>query len=152
MPAVGEKAPDFELLNQDGRRVRLSDYRGQKVILFAFPQAFTLGCNAQACGFRDSLPQISARNAVVLGVSPDTPETLRRWKAEKGLQYDLLSDPDHAVLDAWNAWGQSLLGLISIPRANRSFWVLDEEGVVLDAQLGISSGESVARALRAVGG
>ncbi|MBL8165345.1 MAG: peroxiredoxin [Anaerolineae bacterium] len=152
MPVVGEKAPDFELLNQDGKRVRLSDYRGKKLILFAFPQAFTLGCNNQACGFRDNLPQISARNAVVLGVSPDKPETLNRWKAEKGLQYDLLSDPDHAVLDSWNAWGKSLLGIINIPRTNRSFWVLDEHGVVLDAQLGVSPGESVTRALKAVGG
>lgn len=152
MPVVGEKAPDFELLNQDGQRVRLSDYRGKKLILFAFPQAFTLGCNNQACGFRDNLPQISARNAVVLGVSPDKPETLKRWKAEKGLQYDLLSDPDHTVLDSWNAWGKSLLGIINIPRTNRSFWVLDEHGVVLDAQLGVSPGESVARALKAVGG
>ncbi len=151
MPTIGETAPDFELLNQDGKSIRLSAYRGRKVILFAFPQAFTPGCDAQACGFRDQLPQIEANGAVVLGVSPDKPETLKRWKAERQLQYDLLSDPEHQTLERWNAWGKSLFGLLTLPRTNRSYWVIDEQGMVIDAQLGISPGESVRRALQAVG-
>lgn len=150
MPTIGEKAPDFELLNQDGKPVHLSDYAGKKVILFAFPQAFTPGCNNQACGFRDQFPQIAASGAVVLGVSPDKPSVLKSWKAEKQLQYDLLSDPDHKVLDAWHAWGKSLFGLVTIPRTNRSFWVVDEQGVIIDAQLGVSPADSVVRALAAL--
>ncbi len=152
MPNVGEKAPDFELTNQDGKKVKLSDYRGKKVILFAFPQAYTMGCEQQVCGFRDQFPKIEAKGAVVLGVSPDKPETLKRWKAERGLQYDLLSDPDHKTLDAWNAWGRPVFGLITIPRTKRSYWAIDENGVVMDVKLGVLPAESVQLALAAVGG
>lgn len=150
MPQIGEQAPDFSLTNQDGNTVKLSDYKGRKVILFAFPQANTANCNTQACGFRDSFPKIEARGAVVLGISPDKPEALKKWKAEKNLQYDLLSDPDHAVLDAWNAWGRSLFRVVTIPRTNRSFWVMDENGVVIDVQLGVAPYASVQRALAAI--
>jgi thioredoxin-dependent peroxiredoxin len=151
MPAVNAPAPDFELLNQEGKSTKLSDYRGKKIILFAFPQAFTAGCNAQACGFRDQFPQVEAANAVVLGISPDKPETLKKWKQDKKLQYDLLSDPEHKVLDQWSAWGLKLFGLLNLPRATRSVWVIDENGMVLDAQVGISPGESVRRALAVIG-
>ena len=151
MPNIGEKAPDFELLNQDGKKVKLSDYRGKKVILFAFPQAYTAGCEMQVCGFRDQFPKIEAKGAVVLGISPDQPDKLKQWKADRGLQYDLLSDPEHQTLDAWHAWGRSLLGIITIPRTRRSYWVMDENGVVIDVQVGVTPGNSVAHALAAVG-
>jgi peroxiredoxin Q/BCP len=149
MPDIGQPAPDFELTNQDGKRVRLSDFRGKKVILFAFPQAFTAGCNAQACGFRDEFPRIQTANAVIFGLSPDSPETLKKWKTAKNLPYDLLSDSDHRVLDSWNAWGRSLLNLVTIPRTTRSFWVIDENGTIIDGQVGITPSESVTRALAA---
>jgi thioredoxin-dependent peroxiredoxin len=152
MPTIGETAPDFELTNQDGQKVKLSDYRGKKVILFAFPQAYTMGCEAQVCGFRDQFPKIEAKGAVVLGVSPDKPEILKQWTAERGLQYDLLSDPNHTALDAWHAWGKTLLGIIKLPRTRRSYWVMDENGVVIDMQVGVLPADSVKRALAAVGG
>ena len=114
MPQVGQAAPDFELLNQGGNLVRLSDYRGRRVIIFAFPKANTMGCNNQACSFRDVFPRIESRNAVVLGVSSDSVETLAAWKQQKQLQYDLLSDPGHKMLDAWDAWGFKLF-LIKLP-------------------------------------
>lgn len=152
MPDIGVQAPDFELLNQDGQTVKLSNLRSKKVILFAFPQAFTAGCTTQACGFRDQFPKVEAANAVVLGISPDKPETLKRWKAEKNLQYDLLSDPDHKVLDQWAAWGISLFGLLTLPRTTRSVWVIGVDGKVLDAQVGISPNESVRRALAIIEG
>jgi peroxiredoxin Q/BCP len=151
MPAVGEPAPDFELPNQDGKKVRLSDYRGKKVILFAFPQAYTAGCEMQVCGFRDQFPQIEAKGAVVLGVSPDQPEKLKQWKADRGLQYDLLSDANHTMLNAWNAWGMPFLGF-KVPRTLRSYWVIDENGMVIDMQLGVLPGASVKKALAAVNG
>ncbi len=146
MPAVGEKAPDFELLNQDGHPVKLSDFRGKKVVLFAYPKAATSGCTKQACGFRDQLPRIEAGNAVVLGISPDQPAALRKWKDDENLPYDLLADPDHAVLEAWGVWGEkknygkTYMGVI------RSHWIIDEEGTVVDAQLKVSPEDSVARA------
>lgn len=150
MPGIGAQAPDFELLNQEGKTVKLSDYRGKKVILFAFPQAYTMGCTTQACGFRDQFPKVEASNAVVLGISPDKPETLKSWKQDRNLQYDLLSDPDHKVLDAWSAWGLKLLGLVSLPRTTRSVWVIGEDGKILDAQVGISPTASVKRALEVI--
>lgn len=151
MPAVGQAAPDFELLNQEGQTVGLSHYRGRRVIIFAFPKANTMGCNNQACAFRDVFPQIEARNAVVLGVSSDSVETLAAWKRRQGLQYDLLSDPDHAMLDAWEAWGFKLFSIIKLPiSATRSYWVIDENGILVDQQIGVRPQESVDKALAAV--
>lgn len=150
MPTVGEIAPDFELLNQAGQAVRLSDYRGSRVIVFAFPKANTMGCNQQACSFRDVFPHIESHNAVVLGVSSDSVDTLAEWKARKNLQYDLLSDPDHKMLDAWDAWGFNLL-FIKLPiSATRSYWVIDEHGILVDQQIGARPQESVDKALAAV--
>lgn len=152
MPKVGETAPDFELLNQDGNPVRLSDYRGKKVVLFAYPKAGTPGCTTQACGFRDQFPKLTAANVVVLGISADTPDDQLKWKQAESLPYDLLSDPDHAVLEAWGAWGEktnygrTYMGII------RSHWVIDEQGVVIDEQLGIKPVDSVEKAVARIAG
>ncbi len=148
---IGSKVPDFELTNQDGKRVRLSGYRGHKVILFAFPKAYTAGCNAQACAFRDDFPQVESANAVVLGISGDSVATLHNWKTDKHLPYDLLSDPQHEVLEPWGAWGIPLLGLIRIPMVNRSYWVIDENGALIDQQINVGPKDSVKKALAAVG-
>lgn len=151
MPNVGQQAPDFELLNQEGKTVHLSDYRGKKVVLFAFPKAYTGGCNAQACTFRDELPRLESKNAVVLGVSTDSVETLKSWKRDKKLQYDLLSDPDHKFLESWGAWGVPVISVIKIPMAMRSYWVIDEQGKVIAAQVGVGPTDSVEKALKDVG-
>lgn len=147
MPVVGEKAPDFALLNQDGKTVRLSDFRGQKVVLFAFPKAATPGCTTQACGFRDQFPKIEVAQAVVLGLSPDEPGDLLQWKQVEGLPYDLLSDPDHAVLEAWGAWGEKSMYGKTYMGVLRSHWIIDEAGTVADAQIKVSPADSVARAV-----
>ncbi len=151
MPNVGQPAPDFELLNQEGQTVRLSDYRGKKVVIFAFPKANTGGCNAQACAFRDELPRIESSNAVVFGVSTDSVETLKGWKQSKKLQYDLLSDSDHKFLEAWGAWGIPVISIIKIPMAMRSYWVIDEQGILIAAQVGVGPTDSVEKALKAIG-
>lgn len=150
MPNIGQPAPDFELLNQEGQTVRLSDYRGKKVVIFAFPKANTGGCNAQACAFRDELPRIESSNAVVLGVSTDSVETLKGWKQSKKLQYDLLSDSDHKFLEAWGAWGIPVISIIKIPMAMRSYWVIDEQGILIAAQVGVGPTDSVEKALKAI--
>ncbi len=150
MLEIGSQVPDFELENQDGERVRLSDYRGRKLIMFAFPKANTAGCNLQACAFRDDFPQVESANAVVLGISGDSVATLRHWKTDKHLPYDLLSDPQHAVLEPWGAWGIPLLGLVRIPMVNRSYWVIDEDGVLIDQQINVGPKDSVKKALAAV--
>lgn len=150
MPAVGETAPDFTLTNQDGKAVSLSSLRGRKVVIFAFPKAGTPGCTAQACGFRDTFPQIETDGAAVLGISPDLPGALLKWKQEQNLPYDLLSDRDHAVLEAWGAWGErSMYGRV-FWGVIRSYWVLDENGVVIDAQVKVSPQDSVRKALAAL--
>jgi thioredoxin-dependent peroxiredoxin len=150
MPAIGQPAPDFELLNQNGQPVKLSDYRGQKVVLFVFPKANTMGCNAQACGFRDEFETIHAQNAVVLGISTDTPDTLREWKQNKQLPYDLLSDPERTFIEPWGAYGASVFGLIRLPMVQRSYWVVDEQGTIVDMKVPVSPGDSVKRALQSV--
>lgn len=152
MPAVGEQAPDFELKNQDGETVRLSDYRGRKVVLFAFPKAGTPGCTTQACGLRDAFPRIEAANAVVLGLSPDTPEDLKKWQQEEGLPYDLLSDPDHQVLEAWGVWGEKSMYGKPYMGVIRSHWIIDEDGKIADAQVKVSPTDSVERATRFLAG
>ena len=150
MPAIGKMAPDFQLSNQDNELVRLSDFRGRNVIIFAFPKANTMGCNNQACSFRDVFPQISSSNAVVFGVSSDSTATLAAWKKRKQLQYDLLSDPEHKMLDAWDAWGIDLK-LFKLPlAATRSFWVIDGQGILVDQQIGVRPLESVEKALASV--
>lgn len=150
MPTIGDTAPDFKLQNQDGQWVNLSDYRGKKVVLFVFPKANTMGCNAQACGFRDEFETISAANAVILGLSADSPETLKKWKQDKRLPYDLLSDPDHQVLESWGMWRDSPLKLLGFSSIERSYWVIDEKGLIVDGKVGITPGASVRRALEAV--
>ncbi len=150
MPNVGEKAPDFELLNQDGKKVKLSDYLGKKVILFAYPKADTPGCTTQACGFRDNFPTIQADNAVVLGISPDEPKDLLKWKQKQNFPYDLLSDVEHTVLDSWGVWGEKSMYGKTYFGVTRSHWVIDEKGVVIDEQIKISPENSVAQALGAI--
>ena len=150
MVKVGEPAPDFELINQDGDTIHLSDYRGKKVILFAYPAAGTSGCTQQACGFRDKFPTLDAENVVVLGISPDTPEDQLKWKRKENLPYDLLCDQDHKVLEQWGAWGEKnnygkkYMGVI------RSHWVIDENGVVIDQKLNVKPLDSVEKAVEAV--
>lgn len=151
MPQIGEKVPDFELLNQDGEKVRLSDFRGHKVVLFAFPKADTPGCTTQACGFRDVFPKIEIANATVLGLSPDQPKDLLKWKQKEQLPYTLLSDPDHQVLEAMGAWGERSMYGKKYMGVIRSHWIIDEEGTLVDAQIKVSPADSVARAVEFLG-
>ena len=150
MVSFGDKAPGFALPNQDGTLIRLEDLRGKAVILFAFPKAGTPGCTMQACAFRDAFPQIDTERAVVLGISTDTVEALNQWHQQQQLQYDLLSDVDHAVLDSYSAWGSKLMGILPLPFATRSYWVIDEEGTIIDMQIGVEPRASVEKALKAL--
>jgi peroxiredoxin Q/BCP len=149
MLQIGQPAPDFALPNQDGQTVRLSDFRGKKVVLFSFPKAESMGCNVQACAFRDELPDIQAENAVVLGIGVQPPAEMKRWKDRRHLPYDILADVTHEVLTAWGSWGYDM-GLIKIPMVKRSYWVIDENGILIDQQLHVGPKESLEKALKAI--
>ncbi len=148
MPKVGESAPDFELMSDEGKPVKLSDYRGKKVILYFYPADFTSGCELQACTFRDAYPEIESKNAVVLGVSPDSVESHRKFREALHLPFHLLADPNLAQLKGWNAYGErkmpdgkTRMGVL------RSHYVIDEKGKIVDAQAPVKANESTKLAL-----
>jgi peroxiredoxin Q/BCP len=147
MADVGAKAPAFTLLNQDGEEISLADLAGRTVVLFAYPKAATPGCTTQACGFRDAYAEVEAAGAVVLGLSPDPVGKLQRWREKQNFPYDLLSDPDHAVLEAYGAWGEKKMYGKTYEGVIRSHWVIGPDGTLLDQHIKISPKDSVARAL-----
>jgi thioredoxin-dependent peroxiredoxin len=104
LPEVGDKAPEFELLNQDGETVKSSDFAGRTVVLYFYPKADTPGCTIQACGIRDRTSEYDDAGAVVLGVSPDEPKALRKFADKFDLKFTLLSDPEHSLADAYGVW------------------------------------------------
>ena len=130
MLTTGDTLPDMELDNQDGETVRLREFRGRKLLLFAYPKAATPGCTKQACGFRDRLPEIDAAGATLVGLSPDKPAALERWRQQEGLTYDLLSDPDHKLLEALGAWGEKSMYGKKYMGIDRTTYLIDADGKV----------------------
>ncbi|RBP68040.1 peroxiredoxin Q/BCP [Brevibacterium sanguinis] len=149
--AVGDTAPDFTLVNQDGKSVSLSDYRGQRVVVYFYPAAMTPGCTTEACDFRDSLSALSAAGLVVLGVSPDQPEKLKTFAEKEGLTFDLLSDPDKAMMDEWGAFGEKKNYGKVVQGVIRSTVVVDAEGTVELAQYNVKATGHVGRLRKALG-
>jgi len=147
----GDTAPDFEAVTDEGKTVRLSDYRGQRVVLYFYPKDDTPGCTTQACGFRDRYVDIQEQNAVVLGVSPDGQASHQKFKTKFDLPFTLLVDEDHAIAEKYGAWGEktsygkTYVGII------RSHFVIDTDGRIADAQVKVSPTDSVERALNTLG-
>ena len=104
MIAPGDKAPEFELPDQDGRAVKLSDFQGQMLVLYFYPKADTPGCTTQACGVRDHRGDYEELGATVLGISPDPVAKVKRFHDKQGLNFELLADEDHAVADRYGVW------------------------------------------------
>ena len=149
---IGNKAPDFSLPDEHGKRVKLSSFRGKRVILYFYPADDTPGCTAQACGFRDSFEEIQEKNAVVIGISPDDAHSHQRFRAKYNLPFVLLSDPEHVVAEKYGAWGEkSFMGKKSIGII-RSHFVIDEQGKIVDAQMQVNAKESPNLALRTLAG
>jgi peroxiredoxin Q/BCP len=147
---MAQKAPDFTLISDEGKPVSLSDFKGKRVLIFFFPKAGTSGCTAQACGFRDRFPAIHEHGAVVIGISPDKPAKLAKWKAAEKLPYTLLSDPDHAVAEAYGAWGERSMYGRKFTGILRSHFVIDANGNIEDAQIKVSPQASVERGVKAL--
>jgi peroxiredoxin Q/BCP len=126
----GDTAPDFELRDQDGEAVRLSELRGREVVLYFYPKADTPGCTVQACGVRDHTAAYDAANAVVLGVSPDPPAKLRKFADKHELGFTLLSDEDHAVAEAYGVWVEKSMYGKKYWGNERTTFVIGPEGKV----------------------
>lgn len=151
MPTIGEMAPDFDVLTDEGKRVKLSDYRGKKVVLYFYPKDFTSGCELQACSFRDHYPQFEAANAVVLGVSPDDVESHRKFREALNLPFHLLVDSDFSLSQVWESYGtKTYPDGSTFTGTRRSHFVIDENGVIIDVQNPVSAPESAKRALEVV--
>ena len=149
--APGDKAPDFTLPTDDGGTVSLADLRGSRVVLYVYPAAMTPGCTKQACDFRDDLTVFADAGYRVLGLSPDKPEKLARFRAAEALTFPLLSDPSKEVLTAYGAYGEKKLYGKTVVGVIRSTFVLDEDGTVLHAQYGVKATGHVAKLRRDLG-
>src|SRR5258708_14555342 len=131
MPAVGEMATDFEMLSDEGKPVKLSDFRGKKVVLYFYPADFTSGCEFQACSFWDAYPSVEAKNGVVLGVSPDSVESHRNFRETLKLPFHLLVDADRKVATAWDtATTKTEADGSTHMRTARSHFIIDEQGKI----------------------
>jgi thioredoxin-dependent peroxiredoxin len=130
---AGQTAPDFTLADQDGKPVKLSDLRGETVVVYFYPRAETPGCPTQACGIRDHDADYAAAGARVLGISPDEPEALRRFANNQGLGFTLLSDPDHAVAEAYGAWGEKSMYGKKYMGIVRSTFIVGPDGAIARA-------------------
>lgn len=130
MIETGSLAPDFTLTADDGRQVSLSDFRGKKVVLYFYPKADTPGCTQQACAIRDAYPRIVDGDVAVIGISPDPPAALVKFRQKYDLPFTLLSDPDHRVAEAYGAWGEKQMYGKTYEGILRSHFAIDEEGRV----------------------
>ena len=130
MIEAGSPAPDFTLPDQDGEPVTLAGLRGRPVVVYFYPKADTPGCTTQACGIRDHLPAYEQTGAVVLGVSPDPVDRVKKFHGGQSLSFTLLADADHAVCDRYGVWGEKSMYGKKFWGAQRSTFVIDPEGTV----------------------
>lgn len=147
----GDIAPDFTLLDQDEHPVSLGDFRGRRVILYFYPAAQTPGCTTQACDFRDSLASLQGAGYTVLGISRDLPEKLRAFRDSDGLTFPLLSDAEHAVHEAYGAWGEKQNYGKTVTGVLRSTFVVDEDGKIVEAMYNVKATGHVARLRKTLG-
>ncbi|ETB30797.1 thioredoxin-dependent thiol peroxidase [Mycobacterium avium] len=146
--APGDKAPAFSLPDADGNTVKLSDFKGRKVIVYFYPAASTPGCTKQACDFRDSLAELNGAGLDVVGISPDKPEKLAKFRDAEKLTFPLLSDPDRKVLTAYGAYGEKQLYGKTVTGVIRSTFVVDEKGRIAVAQYNVKATGHVAKLRR----
>ena len=149
--AIGDQAPDFTALTDQGEALKLRDLRGKLVILYFYPKAATSGCTTQACGFRDQYPVIEEKNGVVLGVSPDSVKSHQKFKTKYNLPFTLLVDEDHAVAAAYGVWGEKSMYGKKYMGIIRSHFVIDEQGKIVDVQYKVSPADSIKKAVQILG-
>jgi peroxiredoxin Q/BCP len=146
----GDKAPSFTLKDQSGKEVSLSDYKGQKLILYFYPKADTPGCTKQACSIRDSSEQLQNKGTAALGISPDKPEKQAQFDSKYSLGFPLLSDGDHKVAEAYGAWGEKKMYGKTYEGIIRSSFLIDEEGKILESWYKVKPLDTVPAALNLI--
>jgi peroxiredoxin Q/BCP len=147
----GDVAPDFTLPDADGTDVSLSDYRGRKVIVYFYPAAMTPGCTTQACDFRDSLDSLAAAGYAVLGISPDAPDKLAKFRERDAVTFPLLSDATKSTLQAYDAYGEKTMYGKKVTGVLRSTFIVDPDGRIEDAQYNVKAKGHVAKLRRDLG-
>jgi peroxiredoxin Q/BCP len=144
----GDKAPAFALLDDTGKTVKLSDFKGKSVLLYAYPAAMTPGCTKQACDFRDNLKAFAKHDLVVIGISPDKPEKLAKFREHDDLTFTLLSDPDKSVLASYGAFGEKMMYGKTVTGVIRSTFVIDPKGKIEHAFYNVKATGHVAKLMR----
>jgi peroxiredoxin Q/BCP len=152
MLTPGDQAPDFELPDQDGNAVKLSDLRGAPVVVYFYPKADTPGCTTQACGVRDHRGDYEAAGARVLGISPDPVKAVKKFHDKQGLNFTLLADEDHAVCEAYGVWVEKSMYGRTYMGAERSTFVIGADGVVTEVLRKVKPAEHDGLVLAALGG
>jgi thioredoxin-dependent peroxiredoxin len=141
----GDKAPGFNLPDADGNKVSLADYKGRRVVVYFYPAASTPGCTKQACEFRDNLAELNGAGIDVVGISPDKPEKLAKFRDAERLTFPLLSDPDRKVLTAWGAYGEKMMYGKTVTGVIRSTFVVDEKGKIDVAQYNVKAAHTASK-------
>jgi thioredoxin-dependent peroxiredoxin len=149
--APGDQAPDFTLPDADGNPVALATYRGQRVIVYFYPAAMTPGCTKQACDFTESMPDLAKVGLAVLGISPDSPAKLAKFREKESITFPLLSDPDKSVLTAYGAYGEKMNYGKTIMGVIRSTFVIDAAGTIEKAQYAVKATGHVERLRKELG-
>lgn len=147
---AGAPAPTFQAETDKGDLINLADYRGQKVILYFYPKDDTPGCTTQSCGFRDLHEEITQKDAVVFGISPDGQESHRKFRDKFDLPFTLLVDEDHAIAEAYGVWGERTMYGRTFMGIFRSHFVIDENGDLLEASYNVAPADSPVSALAAI--
>ena len=143
-----DKAPAFALLDDAGTTVKLSDFKGKRVLLYAYPAAMTPGCTKQACDFRDNLKAFAKQDLVIIGISPDKPEKLAKFREHDDLTFTLLSDPDKSVLASYGAFGEKMMYGKTVTGVIRSTFVIDPKGTIEQAFYNVKATGHVAKLMR----
>jgi peroxiredoxin Q/BCP len=146
----GDIAPQFELEDQNGRKVKLSDFKGRKLLLYFYPKANTPGCTTQACSVRDARGDLDPMGVAAVGISPDTPRQQKKFDEKYGLGFPLLSDADHAVADAYGVWGEKSMYGKKYEGIIRSSFLIGEDGKLLQAWYKVSPKDTVPKACEAL--
>ena len=144
----GDKAPAFALLDDTGKTVKLSDYKGKRVLLYAYPAAMTPGCTKQACDFRDNLKAFAKQDLVIIGISPDKPEKLAKFRERDDLTFTLVSDPDKSVLASYGAFGEKMMYGKTVTGVIRSTFLIDAKGKIEHAFYNVKATGHVAKLMR----